>query len=216
MLKWALKPGNCVHVDVRGTPVIISQDDIWIIQIFTSWRIAKKNGNYVTVARWMPTEYGYAKEEYRLHRLVTRASSAHEVDHINRNPLDNRRENLRLASRFDQAVNVRRRRRNGKFVSKYKGVSSQKLKNKTNPWRSAVSPKGKNITLGNFSNEHHAAIAYNIASRIVYGEFAFQNEVPKKYSTSFKETPQLSAMLDLWKSKERVGSFKNEREWWRR
>lgn len=214
-LKWRLKPGNTVEVDVNGIKVLISRDDIWIIQIFTSWRVNKTNGNYVKVCRWVKTEYGSAKEEYSLHRLVVRATSGHEVDHINRNPLDNRRENLRLASRWDQAVNCRRRKRNGTYTSKYRGVTTQIQRNKLNPWKSTVAPKGKTFHLGSFSNEHHAAIAYNIAAKLVYGEFAFQNDVPQNYQKTFETTAQLSAMLDMQKSKQRVGSSQNQREWWR-
>ena len=45
------------------------------------------------------------KSEY-LHRLIVSAPLGVEVDHINRNKLDNRRNNLRLVNRAQNALNI--------------------------------------------------------------------------------------------------------------
>jgi hypothetical protein len=54
---------------------------------------------------------GYAKRTYdlmRMHRLIINAPKGMEVDHINRDTLDNRRSNLRLATRLQNRLNSKK------------------------------------------------------------------------------------------------------------
>jgi hypothetical protein len=53
-----------------------------------------------------------------MHRLILGIPNS-EVDHVNGNPLDNRRVNLRLATRAQNSANTRSRKNT---TSKYKGV----------------------------------------------------------------------------------------------
>lgn len=97
------------------------------------------------------------------------------VDHANRNPLDNRRCNIRLATRTENARNCGpHKRRNGS--SQYKGVS---LFRPTGKWRAEIrvdTPKGKrSLHLGYFASEVEAAKAYDDAARQHHGEFAYLN-----------------------------------------
>lgn len=79
------------------------------------------------------------------------------IDHVNRNGLDNRRENLRIVS---NRINLLNREFPNK-KSKYIGVSfDEKRKNK---WRAAIFRDGKNKTLGRFATEEEAARAYILA-----------------------------------------------------
>lgn len=64
--------------------------------------------------------YGYAviryrkdgkRKEYKLHRLITECPDHLEVDHINNNPLDNRRENLRCVEKLNNLYNRKRYRK---------------------------------------------------------------------------------------------------------
>ncbi len=92
------------------------------------------------------------------------------VDHRNRNGLDNRRTNLRLATHSQNRCN--------RFVNKvgcssqYRGVSRNKQKNK---WNAQIQFEGKWIWLGRFDNEIDAAKAYDEAARKYHGEFARLN-----------------------------------------
>jgi hypothetical protein len=59
-------------------------------------------------------------------------------------------------------------------VSKYKGITKQK---ETNKWRAWITKDYKRIELGYFNTEEKAAIAYNVAAKKLFGEFAKLNEV---------------------------------------
>jgi hypothetical protein len=78
------------------------------------------------------------------------------VDHINRKPLDNRRENLRIATPQQNAYN--RSKKTG-ATSEYFGVSWNK---KDGKWRVSISVDGNPIKLGSFNNELDAAKMYDL------------------------------------------------------
>ena len=99
------------------------------------------------------------------------------VDHINRDKLDCRRSNLRLARPVDNERNKGKRRSSfGRApTSKYKGVTRTKGK-KSKPWRAIYTLNKKQIALGYFEDEKEAAKAYN-KTALYYGEeFAVINE----------------------------------------
>ncbi len=89
-----------------------------------------------------------------------------EIDHINGDPLDNRIENLRLATRSQNNCNSKRRSDNH---SGRKGVSWY---TRYGLWKATVSVHGKRKHLGYFGSVDAAAEAYAIAARANYKEFA--------------------------------------------
>lgn len=80
-----------------------------------------------------------------LHRLIMDAPIGLEVDHINKNTLDNRSCNLRLVSHKENMQNRRMQRNN---TSGVRGVWWDK---KSNKWRACIRKDGKTIHLGTFS-----------------------------------------------------------------
>jgi len=93
-----------------------------------------------------------------------------EVDHINHDGLDNRIENLRLATQGQN--NANQRVRVGPKSSKYKGVYWEQRKGK---WRARIWVGGKQHSLGYFLHEEDAAEAYNTAALKYFGEYACLN-----------------------------------------
>jgi hypothetical protein len=107
-----------------------------------------------------------------MHRIIAAADDDTCIDHINGDGLDNRRANLRPATRAQNAAN-RRPRAGGS--SRFKGVHWSKADNR---WVARIHSGGRDITLGRFLGEYDAARAYNRAAVRVYGEFAYLNPVP--------------------------------------
>lgn len=91
---------------------------------------------------------------------------AEEVDHIDLNPLNNRRSNLRLATKRQNKTNQRTYKNN---TSGYKGVSWNASKRK---WHARISKEGKVIHLGFFDSPEEAYDRYCKAARELHGEFA--------------------------------------------
>lgn len=104
-----------------------------------------------------------------MHREILRPCDGLMVDHINHDGLDNRRENLRLASAAEN--NCNRRGPLGKS-SRYKGVTRTK---RGKPWRATITVGKRRIHLGRYDSEIEAARAYDAAARKYHGEFACLN-----------------------------------------
>ena len=104
-----------------------------------------------------------------MHRLLIDVPEHMYVDHINGNSLDNRRENLRIATRSQNQHNRTIQKNN---TSGYKGVKWSKRSNK---WQVAIGINGTRIHLGYYENKHVAAKVYNDAALKYLGEFALLN-----------------------------------------
>ena len=113
---------------------------------------------------------GYVQwgEQY-LHRIIIRAPRNRQVDHINGNSLDNRRENLRLATCQQNSGNRGQIRRS---PWPYKGVRQRKP---DGPWTAQIGIDYGLVYLGSFKTSEDAARAYDDAASAHYGEFASLN-----------------------------------------
>lgn len=105
-----------------------------------------------------------------LHREILKAPQNLYVDHINGNPLDNRRSNLRLATRCQNAAN--RVKTKSKTSSAHKGVCFNK---KLKKWTASISANKTTTHLNCFNCETAAAVAYNKKAKELHGEFAKLN-----------------------------------------
>ncbi len=94
-----------------------------------------------------------------------------EIDHIDTNPLNNKVENLRVATRSDNVRNIKTPSHN---TSGVKGVYWNKDAKK---WCAQIGVEGKRKFIGYFSNIEDAAIAYNKKALALFGEFAYQNRL---------------------------------------
>lgn len=106
-----------------------------------------------------------------LHReiLGLEPGDPRQVDHINGNTLDNRRENLRICDCTENNCNVPCRSNN---TTGYKGVGWRKERGK---YRARIKLNGKETHLGYYDDPVIAAIAYDAAARKYHGEFAYLN-----------------------------------------
>jgi hypothetical protein len=129
------------------------------------WFAAKSRLTFYAVRS---SRKGSKRYRLHMHRDVLKAPDDMFVDHINRNGLDNRRANLRLATCAQNAWNADSTR----GYSGYKGVWMDK---KRGLWRAAIFCGGKKKYLGYFSDKREAAKAYDRAAIQYHGQFASLN-----------------------------------------
>lgn len=109
-------------------------------------------------------------KHYSMHRVILERKVGRPiaqgmvVDHINRNGLDNRRDNLREAT---QAENLRNLGRHSDNTSGYKGVK----RITAHTWEARVNGQG----IGYYDTAEEAAFAYDKAALEQYGKFASLN-----------------------------------------
>ncbi len=103
---------------------------------------------------------------------IRKLSENEVVDHRNRDGLDNRSENIRIATRSENHANSKKYKNKG--ASKFKGVGWDKVNRK---WRAKIMIDYCTIHLGRFDSEIEAALAYNKAAIKLFGEFALINEI---------------------------------------
>lgn len=100
-----------------------------------------------------------------MHRQILNAPDGVLVDHINGNPLDNRKCNLRLATASQNMHNKRMQKNN---TSGFKGVHWDKNKRK---WQANIKIGDKRRFLGGFDTAEEASCAYKNAAKQLHGEF---------------------------------------------
>jgi hypothetical protein len=125
-----------------------------------------------------------------MHRLVLKAKPEQLVDHINGDPLDNRRCNLRFATPQQNGQN---KQLNSLSQTQLKGVGWHKRRCK---YHARIQLQGLRYHLGFFDDPQEAALAYDYAARRLFGPFALCN-YPQQ------GTPQPVALLVSQKLKRR-------------
>lgn len=138
-----------------GTHSVLLDDEDYIRlknYCFYLWGTPRHTGLYVNC--YSPDNKKVPK---RLHRIIMSAALGEIVDHINGNPLDNRRCNLRIVSSTINNQNAKKRRDG--VTSSYKGVHLAEM----GKWKAQIQIKGKKKSLGTFRTEKEAAEAYNNA-----------------------------------------------------
>lgn len=132
------------------------------------------------------------KRDISMSHLVSGYTPWHKVkglvvDHINRNVLDNRRENLRFATHTQNNAN--------KLVgqkqkwSRFKGVSGYSDWRK---WKSYINVNDRQIVLGYYDTELEAAEAYNKAAVEYFGEYAMLNDFALREPAGEETNKQLT------------------------
>ena len=106
-----------------------------------------------------------------MHRMFYKSDNNTVIDHINRNRLDNRRCNLRLVSKSQNALNSDRLNR---WKSGLYGVTIRPRKNKIK-WVAAITYKDESLYIGIFDTKEEAARAYDKKCLELRGEFAVLN-----------------------------------------
>lgn len=130
---------------------------------------AKQHGKTFYAEAWQVNESGERKRVL-MHRLILGVKDVKIlVDHADNNGLNNQGENIRVATRSQNAMN---RSATAKSKSGIKGVSWSRNKNK---WAAYITGGGKSRFIGYFDCKVDAGKAYDIKAKEYFGEFAWTN-----------------------------------------
>lgn len=154
---------------IDGEMIIVDDDNADLLSQ-NGWRI-RSSGRSSRTSKTRYVVRTDGKNLIGIHRIILSAKPGEIVDHINGNPFDNRRENLRIASNAENVRNSRKRR-SLSTTSIYKGVGYERKKGK---WRATITVDCRTIHLGYFEKESEAAIAYDVASVKYHGDFGRRN-----------------------------------------
>lgn len=154
----------------QGQVALVDDDDFERASAF-KWFVQKVSYGFYAVRHKVTVEHG--SYMYYLHYFILgrdqKQRNGLEIDHINGNPLDNRKENLRVCTVRQNRCN--RRKLEGS-ASRYKGVFYDKTRGK---WSASIRTAGITYNLGRFYDEVEAAKAYDRAAKEMFGAFARLN-----------------------------------------
>lgn len=155
-----------VHIPLsRGEEAIADEQDLHIVSGHNWSTQRKRNTSYA-----MRNENIDGKNAcIYLHREIAKAKEGDIVDHINRNGLDNRRGNIRIATFSQNKCNSKLQKNN---VSGYRGVYWRRDREK---YQAQIQINGVKIRLGNFKSIDEAHEAYKAASLKYHGEYGRAN-----------------------------------------
>lgn len=140
------------------------------------------NEDYEWLNQWQwHYNNGYAKraqgklcDNILMHRLILEAPSGFQVDHINRNRLDNRRTNLRIATQKQNLYNKVKYKNN---TSGFRGIVWYEKRKK---WGAGIRFNGKRIHIGMFHDIKEAAKSYDKWAKLLFKEYAVLNFPPNQ------------------------------------
>lgn len=130
--------------------VLVDDEDRQMLEKMGKWHI--KSSGYC--AKNSSTKMGKRKT-LLMHRIILNPPDYMQVDHINGNPLDNRKCNLRIVSNQQNSFNR----------TKIKGYYYKKQAKK---WQSQIMLNDKKIYIGLFDTEEEARNAYLEAKKIYH------------------------------------------------
>jgi hypothetical protein len=146
----------------KGYETIVDDEDF---EYLSQWKWFFAHGYAVRTQNIYPDK----AYQVRMHRIILGTPEGMDSDHINRNRLDNRRCNLRVATRSQNVANTFVEKQN---KSGFKGVSWKKSNNK---WCVQIRVKNKVYHIGLFVDIKEAAKAYNEVAKREFGDFAALN-----------------------------------------
>ena len=155
--------GHTKKSKIRGYAIV----DDWNYNWLNQWRWSLHPSGYAYRLRYNSKKGKY--ENISMHQIIHKNPKGSQTDHINRDPLDNREQNLRTATSSQNRMNIDLKRNN---TSGYKGVYWHK---RDKQWMVRIQKDYKQIFLGNFHDKKIAALRYNIEARELFGKYAKLN-----------------------------------------
>lgn len=161
--------GNCQCFSVEENHVRCT------VKSGRSFLIDYKDFHLVRSFRWSVSREGYVLgyvpggKNIKLHRLLMGAKPGEVVDHVNGNPADCRRANLRITTQRQNTYNTKLPKSS---TTGYKGVCFDKRKNR---YMAHIHPNRTMVFLGYYEKPEEATVAYDKAASFYFGKYARLN-----------------------------------------
>jgi hypothetical protein len=157
----------------KGYVALVDDEDYESLSRFKWYAEEDDGGKRVYAFRNVRDAVTRKRRTISMHRSILGTPPGMDTDHINKNSLDNRRGNLRVATRPQNASNTRTLKpARASPTSKYRGVS---WTDRSPHWVAQIKMNGEHRSIGRFRNERTAAYAYDDAAYATFGEFATLN-----------------------------------------
>lgn len=148
----------------QGKYAIVDASDF---EHLNQWKWCYVSSGYAMRRETVRLSDGTSRNRYVLmHRQLMSPTDTEQIDHINRNRLDNRKSNLRIANQSENMANASLRKDN---TSGFRGVYWFKPYKK---WKVSISMGGKEHHIGYFCNKEDAINARKEAALRIHKEFA--------------------------------------------
>jgi HNH endonuclease len=172
---------------VNGGIALVDDEDYELVSKFKWNALGVRHGKtkYAIHKCWVKGENRSAG--ISMHRFIMNPDANTEVDHINHNGLDNRRVNLRMATRWQNACgSTRTDNKHG-----FRGVRTYNGK-----YIARVVVLGKEYSGGTYLTAVEAARARDKLALKLHGEFAYTNFPKEEYDGPFVDIYRRSITLD--------------------
>lgn len=110
-----------VEIKIQDKNMLIDKEDLSILEKFNGTIYLDKDG-YAIIRKQVLNK----RKHYRVHRLILNYNGDMQVDHINRNRLDNRKSNLRICEPHINACNKNIKSKTGIRNITYSVINNKK------------------------------------------------------------------------------------------
>jgi hypothetical protein len=153
----------------QGKVAIVDDEDFEYLNQF-KWFASKQKNDKFYVGRNIPVS-NKKQSKIWIHRFIMNPEKSMVIDHLDGDPLNNQKKNLRICTHSE---NMRNRNLYVNNTSGFKGVYWHKT---TKKWMSYIRINKKSLYLGIYTCPIDAARAYNEAALKYHGEFAHINKI---------------------------------------
>lgn len=152
----------------QGKVALVDDEDYERVNQYKWYACFQKKRNIFNACR------KFNQKNIYLHQYIMDTQGkghGYSIDHIDHNPLNNQKSNLRVC---DNSENIRNQRIKENSTSGYKGVFLTKNKKR---YVATIGFNNKKIHVGTFNSPIEAALAYNKKALELFGEFAYLNKI---------------------------------------